>query len=296
MGAGEAGGFAAKLEDADVAAKRVFALIDRVPEINPLMLGGKSQLGDEDLTLDFSDVKFNYPARPDATVLDHLSTQFAGNTSYGLMGKTGCGKSTIIQLMARFYDPNHGEVQINGDDLKKFDLKFWRSQLSIVMQEPALFSGTVLDNIVYGIDGNPSMDEVERVAKLAQIHEDIIKMPAQYDTPVGYRGSQLSGGQKQRVAIARALLRKPKILLLDEATSALDNATEAAVQQGINQAVKDHPMMIVSIAHRLTTIKDSDKILLLEEGSIWEEGSHDELMALNGEYRSRWELYNSSTS
>jgi ATP-binding cassette subfamily B (MDR/TAP) protein 1 len=295
MGAGEAGGFAAKAADAEIASKKVFALIDRVPHIDVAQQGGIQNIEDP-LTVEFSRVAFRYPTRPDAVVLTHFNNTFTCGKTYGLMGKTGCGKSTIVQLIARFYDPARGDITINGDSLKKIDLKVWRSHLSIVLQEPALFSGSVMSNIKYGIDREVTDEDVYEAARLAQIHEDVLKMPKGYDTDVGYRGRQLSGGQKQRVAIARALLRRPKILLLDEATSALDNATEAAVQAGIEKAQKQFGMSTIAIAHRLTTIRNCDKILLLEDGEVLESGNHEELMALNGEYRSRWELYAASMS
>ena len=292
MGAGEAGGFAAKLNDAQIAAKRVFAIIDRYPQIDPDSKGNETVLGDG-CAIDLNEVKFIYPARPKQVVLRKVDLSFANLTQNGLMGQTGCGKSTIIQLLARFYDPNSGSVQINGKALTSLDLKSWRSHVSIVLQEPCLFSGSVMDNIRYG-KPEATLEEVHHAARLAQIHDDILAMPSGYDTEVGYKGSALSGGQKQRLAIARGLLRKPRLLLLDEATSALDNATEARVQQGIMAAHAEHPMTIVSIAHRLTTIRHSDKIVLLDSGEIKEEGNHEELMALGGEYKVRWELYEAS--
>ncbi|KPI83119.1 p-glycoprotein [Leptomonas seymouri] len=210
------------------------------------------------------------------------------------MGQTGCGKSTIIQMLARFYERRSGLITVNGKDLSMLDIEEWRRNISIVLQEPNLFSGTVRENIRYA-RSDATDEEVEEAARLAHIHHEIIKWPEGYDTEVGYKGRALSGGQKQRVAVARGLLRRPKLLLLDEATSALDNVTEAKVQEGIDTFREKYGVTTVSIAHRLTTIRHSDQIILLDSGHIVEQGSHDELMRLNGEYKTRWELYTSST-
>lgn len=292
MGAGEAGGFAAKLNDAQIASKRVFSVMDRKPSIDPY------DHGDEEIgngcTMEFDGVEFIYPARPKQVVLKDLSALFSTNTFNGLMGQTGCGKSTIIQMLARFYNPASGEIRVNGKLLNSIDITKWRENISIVLQEPSLFSGSIRHNIRYSKE-DATDAEIEEVARLAHIHDDIMLMPDGYDTDVGYKGRSLSGGQKQRVAIARGLLRKPKLLLLDEATSALDNATENKVQEGIEKAHRTNPMTIISIAHRLTTIRHANKILLLNEGQILEEGNHDQLMALNGEYKTRWELFTAST-
>ncbi len=292
MGAGEAGGFAAKLNDAQIAAKRVFAIIDRKPQIDAEQPNGDTNLG-EGCSIDLNELKFIYPARPKQTVLRKVELTFNNCTQNGIMGQTGCGKSTIIQLLARFYDPAAGTILINGHPLRAIDLKTWRRNISIVLQEPCLFSGTVLENIRYGRP-EATVEEVHHAARLAQIHDDVLEMPHGYETEVGYKGSALSGGQKQRVAIARGLLRRPRLLLLDEATSALDNATEARVLQGIIAAHAEHPMTVVSIAHRLTTIRHSDQIVLLDSGEILEQGNHDTLIALNGEYKARWDMYQAS--
>lgn len=292
MGAGEAGGFASKLKDAEMASKRVFFILDREPPIDT-----QSTTGDKDIgagcKIDVDLVKFRYPARPDAKILRGLSTTFQTASVNGLMGQTGCGKSTIIQLLSRFYE-YQGGINVNGKDLNSLDVSEWRKSISIVLQEPALFSGSVMENIKYS-RGEATDEEVFAVARLAAIHDDILLMPNGYDTDVGYKGRALSGGQKQRVAIARGLLRNPRLLLLDEATSALDNATEGRVQKGIEAAHKANPMTIISVAHRLTTIREADKIVLMDGGVIIEEGSHDELMAMDGQYKERWELYQQST-
>ncbi|KAH9577598.1 ABC transporter type 1 [Trypanosoma melophagium] len=288
MGAGEAGGFVSKMAHAQESAKRVFSVIDRVPDIDVRVEGDKD-LGDG-CDIVFRKVKFIYPARPKQLVLASVDINFRDGTSNGLMGQTGCGKSTIIQMLARFYDSRSGSITVNGKDIRSLDITAWRENISIVLQEPDLFSGTVQDNIRYSCPGATD-EEVERAARLASIHEEIIGWPEGYKTDVGYKGRALSGGQKQRVAIARGFLRNSHLVLLDEATSALDNVTEARVQQAINEYQREHHVTIISIAHRLTTIRHCDQITLLDSGRILECGSHDELMALNGEYKVRWELY-----
>jgi len=221
------------------------------------------------------------------------------------MGETGCGKSTLVGLLTRFYDPAAGTVTVTLSNSKKgggggnneavlplkaMDLGVWRQRISLVLQEPSLFSGTIRENILYA-KPNATQEEVEQAAKYAAIHDDILLMPDGYDTDVGYKGQSLSGGQKQRVAIARALIRKPRILLMDEATSALDNNTEGRVEQGIRDACKANKMIVVAVAHRLTTIRDSDCIAVMEAGRVKEKGSHDELIAVGGHYKDRWQLF-----
>lgn len=294
MGAGEAGGFASKLKDAETGAKRVFNVIDRAPKIDPLVEGDKDIDSNRPAEITLTDIEFRYPSRPAARILKKLSSNFSPGSTNGFMGSTGCGKSTVIQLLARYYGMNHGTITVDGKDITTLDLVTWRKNMSIVLQEPSLFSGTVRDNIRYSMP-TATDEEIEEAARLACIHDDILSWPDGYNTDVGYKGRALSGGQKQRVAIARGLLRKPKLLLLDEATSALDNATEARVQEGINLAHSRHPMTIVAVAHRLTTIRHADKIIVMDSGIIIEEGNHDELMALDGEYKVRWDLYQAGT-
>ncbi|GET92194.1 P-glycoprotein-like protein [Leishmania tarentolae] len=290
---GEAGAFATKLADAERSAKRIFSVIDRVPDVDI------EQSGDKDLgkgcEIDFRRVQFIYAARPKQVVLASVNMHFGEGTSNGLVGQTGCGKSTIIQMLARFYDRRSGLICVNGKDLSSLDIAEWRRNISSVFQEPNLFSGTVRENIRYSRQ-DATDEEVEEAARLAHIHWEIMKWPEGYNTELGYKGSALSGGQKQRVAIARGLLRRPKLLLLDEATSALDNVTEAKVQEGINAYLEKYRVTSVSIAHRLTIIRHCDHIILLDSGHIIEEGSHEELMALGGEYKMRYDLYTGASS
>ena len=317
MSAGEAGGFAAKMGDARKASRRVFSVIDRTPDVDIddpartavvdlTMTKEKSVIGC-DVTLRHT--KFIYPARPNQVVLNSVNLDVRAGSTNGLMGQTGCGKSTIIQLLACFYAPRCGQVLVNHHfPIDQLNIRAWRRNLSIVLQEPDLFSGNVRENIMYAVRGDEAgtadtydapatEEEMVQVAKWACIHDDILAMPEGYDTQVGYKGRALSGGQKQRVAIARGLLRRTtQVLLLDEATSALDNATEAKVQAGIEAFLearrrRGEAVTVISIAHRLTTIRNCDQIIVLDGGRIVEQGNHETLMALNGEYKMRWDLY-----
>eukprot|EP00796_Vickermania_ingenoplastis_P007190 gene7191-5052_t len=292
QGAGEAGSFATKMVDASKSAYRVFSVIDRVPDVDVYADG--ADVEGEGCQIDFNQVQFIYPARPKQVVFAQADFRFENGTSNGLMGQTGCGKSTIIQMLARFYPWRSGSIMVNGRSLPSIGIRQWRENISIVLQEPNLFRGSVRDNIRYA-RSDATDEEVQEAAKLAGIHEEVSGWPEGYDTDVGYKGRALSGGQKQRVAIARGLLRRPRLLLLDEATSALDNVTEAKVQANIEKFQAEHGMTTVSIAHRLTTIRNCDQIIVLDTGHIIESGNHDALMALNGEYRTRWELYNQSS-
>ncbi|KAG5476857.1 hypothetical protein CUR178_04043 [Leishmania enriettii] len=283
----EAGSFATKLRDARQSSNRVFTVIDRVPAVDSYEYG--KVIFEEEVGISFGNVGFTYPAREGVEVLKDVSLNFQAGSSNGLMGQTGCGKSTIVQILARFYPFSSGKVLVNGHDLHSLDLVTWRAQVSIVLQEPSLFSGTIRDNIKYSLP-DATEEEVVEAAKIACIHDDIMQMDNGYGTEVGYRGQQLSGGQKQRVAIARGVIRCPKLLLLDEATSALDNVTEARVQRNLAEFQRRFSVTTVAVAHRLATIRHSDQIVLLDSGKIIERGTHDQLLAQDGEYKSRWEL------
>eukprot|EP00325_Prymnesiales_sp_UTEX-LB-985_P007146 CAMPEP_0174697474 /NCGR_PEP_ID=MMETSP1094-20130205/3329_1 /TAXON_ID=156173 /ORGANISM="Chrysochromulina brevifilum, Strain UTEX LB 985" /LENGTH=219 /DNA_ID=CAMNT_0015894465 /DNA_START=81 /DNA_END=740 /DNA_ORIENTATION=- len=202
----------------------------------------------------------------------------AGQT-VALCGPSGSGKSTVIALIERFYDPQSGVVMLDGIDIKSLNVKWLRSQLGLVAQEPVLFSGSISDNIGYGKDG-VTQEEIVEAAKMANAHTFITQNTGEgYDTDVGIRGSKLSGGQKQRVAIARAIVRKPAVLLLDEATSALDNESERIVQAALDEIMAKQKRTTIVIAHRLSTIRNADQIAVVNGGRIVEKGSHEDLLS-----------------
>ena len=246
------------------AAASIFNIIDRVPSIDSSSEAGK-KLDKVQGNISFQKVHFTYPSRPEVKILQGLSFDVPAGQTVALVGTSGCGKSTTIQLLQRFYDPLEGRVCIDGNNVKDLHLGWLRSQIGVVGQEPVLFGTTIGENIRYGRSG-VTQDEIEKAAKEANAHDFILRLPQKYDTMVGERGAQLSGGQKQRIAIARALVRNPKILLLDEATSALDTQSEAVVQKALDNARKGRTTIIV--AHRLTTIRNADRIIVIKDGVV----------------------------
>lgn len=279
---GQAVAFAPNYNKAKVAANRIFALLRRVP-----LIDASSPLGDRlsnvDGNVSFEKVEFRYPTRKNVQVLQGLSLAVRAGQTVALVGHSGCGKSTCIQLLERFYDPDAGQVQLDGHDILPLNIGYLRSQMGIVSQEPILFNKTIGENIAYGDNARlVHMDEVIEAARKANIHSFIQSLPQGYDTMVGERGTQLSGGQKQRVAIARALVRNPKILLLDEATSALDSESEKVVQVALDAAREGRTC--ITIAHRLSTIQNSDNIIVINQGVIEEQGTHNELLLRKGLY------------
>ncbi|KAL7183878.1 hypothetical protein ACSBR2_026117 [Camellia fascicularis] len=231
------------------------------------------------------DVHFSYPLRPDVEILNGLNLMLKCGTVTALVGPSGAGKSTIVQLLARFYEPTKGYVTVGEEDVRTFDKSEWARVVSIVNQEPVLFSVSVGENIAYGLpDDYVSKDDVIKAAKAANAHGFIISLPQGYDTLVGERGGLLSGGQRQRVAIARALLKNAPILILDEATSALDAVSERLVQEALNHLMKGRTTLV--IAHRLSTVQNADQIALCSDGKITELGTHLELLSRKGQYAS----------
>ncbi|KAM7343054.1 ATP-dependent translocase ABCB1-like [Cochliomyia hominivorax] len=262
------------------ACAKVFKLIDQIPNINPIEPKGVNL--NQPLThIEFCDVDFHFPTRKKVKILNKFNLKIHRGQTVALVGSSGCGKSTCIQLLQRFYDPEEGNVFINNINLKEINIKWLRERIGVVSQEPVLFGTTIYENIRYGRE-DATKEQIEAAAKAANAMVFINKLPNGFDTLVGERGAQLSGGQKQRIAIARALVRNPEILLLDEATSALDTACEAKVQAALEKASNGRTTVI--IAHRLSTIRNADRIIVMNKGTVVESGTHDELMALKQHY------------
>ncbi|KAL1914882.1 uncharacterized protein VTP21DRAFT_7798 [Calcarisporiella thermophila] len=273
------------LIEAQVAAYRIFSTIDRVPDIDhsPTSISSGKTLSSCSGNIILRNINFNYPSRKNTPVLHGINLEIPSGKIIALVGASGSGKSTILQLVQRFYDPTQGEVLLDGVALKEINVKWLRSQVGVVGQEPILFNDSIINNIVLGaLHRNPTNEEIIEVCKKANCHDFISKLPKGYNTIVGERGSQLSGGQKQRIAIARALIRNPSILLLDEATSALDTHSENIVQEALKNACQGRSTIIV--AHRLSTIKNAHIIVVMENGKIIEQGTYENLLSQQGAF------------
>ncbi|MEW5307776.1 MAG: hypothetical protein WDW36_010152 [Sanguina aurantia] len=238
------------------------------------------------------DVHFSYPSRSNVAVLNSLTLNLVKGTTTALVGRSGAGKSTIANLLSRFYEPQQGDIILNGIPITDFSRGEWSKAVALVSQEPVLFSGTIADNISYGRYGNATKEEIEAASRAANAHEFIDYLPQGYQTVVGERGVLLSGGQRQRIAIARALLKDSPILILDEATSALDLVSEKLVQQAVSRLVKGRTVLI--IAHRLSTVQAADQIVVMKNGGIIEVGTHDELVEARGHYSDLMQAQNLS--
>ncbi|KAK9119341.1 hypothetical protein Scep_017434 [Stephania cephalantha] len=264
------------------AGYRLMEIIKQKPSIVQDNLNGRC-LHEVNGDIEFKSVCFSYPSRPGVFIFRNFSISFPAGKSVAVVGGSGSGKSTVISLIERFYDPNQGQILLDGVDIRILQLKWLRDQIGLVNQEPVLFSTTILGNILYG-KPEATIAEVEAAATAANAHCFITLLPNGYDTQVGERGVQLSGGQKQRIAIARAVLRNPKILLLDEATSALDANSESIVQETLDRVMLGRTTVVV--AHRLSTIRNVDSIAVLQQGLVVETGTHEELIAKSGSYAS----------
>eukprot|EP00164_Ancoracysta_twista_P001384 GFYU01001804.1.p1 GENE.GFYU01001804.1~~GFYU01001804.1.p1 ORF type:complete len:1235 (+),score=430.50 GFYU01001804.1:168-3872(+) len=280
MGAGQASTFAPDMGKAKAATSAVFSIIDREVTVDSRSTGGKAVQSVEG-EIEFVDVSFTYPSRPDTQIFDKMSLTVKKGQTVALVGSSGSGKSTIIQLLQRFYEPDSGKILLDGVDLREWNVACLRERMGLVQQEPVLFNTTIYENIRYGRE-DANRQEIEGAAARANAAEFISRQNQGYETGCGERGGKLSGGQKQRVAIARAILKNPNILLLDEATSALDAESERLVQDALDEIMVGRTTIVV--AHRLSTIKDADKIVVFDKGAIVETGTHTELMTRNGAY------------
>jgi ATP-binding cassette subfamily B (MDR/TAP) protein 1 len=273
----DAGSATSDLSKGSQSAAAIFGILDRHTRIT----AEDGSLEKVDGQVELKDVHFAYPMRRDVMVFKGFSLKVQAGHSIALVGQSGSGKSTIIGLIERFYDPLRGAIYIDGRDIKTLPLKTLRRHIGLVGQEPTLFTGTIRDNILYGKE-DASEAELVEAAKAANAHTFICGLSNGYDTSTGERGLQLSGGQKQRIAIARAIIKNPAILLLDEATSALDSQSEKVVQDALDRIMVGRTTIVV--AHRLSTIQNAHSIAVIQEGSIYEQGRHNELMAKKGAY------------
>uniref|UniRef100_A0A0N5AV15 ABC-type xenobiotic transporter n=1 Tax=Syphacia muris TaxID=451379 RepID=A0A0N5AV15_9BILA len=280
MALGNAGSQFAVIGAALGAAGTMFEIINRKPEIDVFDEDGEKPQNTAG-KIEFKNVMFSYPTRPEIQVLKGVSFTANPGETVAIVGSSGCGKSTTVSLLLRYYNPGSGEISIDGRNIKNINIHHLRNMIGIVSQEPILFNTTIEDNIGIGID-SISKERIIAASRNANAENFISSLPEKYKTLVGDRGTQLSGGQKQRTAIARVLVRNPKILLLDEATSALDAESESIVQQALERAAEGRTTII--IAHRLSTIKNADKIIVMKEGNIVEMGKHSDLLARKGFY------------
>lgn len=276
------------------SAASIFEILDSKPSIDSSSNEGIT-LPSVTGNIELQNVNFKYPTRPDVQIFKDLSLRIPSGKTVALVGESGSGKSTVISLIERFYDPDSGRVLLDEVDIIKFRLSWLRQQMGLVSQEPVLFNESIRANILYGNDGNATEEEIDAATKAANAYDFICSLPDGYDTSVGERGIQLSGGQKQRIAIARAILKNPKILLLDEATSALDAESERVVQDALDRVMVNRTTVVV--AHRLSTIKGADAIVVVKNGVIVEKGRHEILMKItDGVYASLVALHMSSST
>lgn len=261
------------------AADRLFEVIDRTPEM-PVHGANKLLPGTVSGAVEFCDVTFAYPCRPDAVIFSGLNLRVCSGEVVAVVGSSGCGKSSVVSLLLRLYDPQSGRITLDDRDITSLDPSSLRAAIGVVTQDPVLFSGSIRENLLYGTPNSSSIsnDQIEEAADQANALTFVTKFPDAFDTIVGERGVLLSGGQRQRLAIARALITNPRILCLDEATSALDSESEHLVQEAIERLMKGRT--VLTIAHRLSTIRTADRIAVLQDGRVVELGTYEHLLQL----------------
>ncbi|MBR0454744.1 MAG: ABC transporter ATP-binding protein [Clostridia bacterium] len=275
------------------SVSRAMASVKRVGEVldsDPVIVSGERDREDGEIAVSFKGVDFRYPSAKGRPVLHDVNIDIKKGETFAIIGATGSGKTSLVNLIMRFYDATEGEVSVNGVPVKEYELSSLRSGISYVMQKSELFSGTIAENIRWG-KADATDAEVAEAAKIAQAEEFINGFAEGYDTYIAEKGASLSGGQKQRMSIARALVRRPEIIILDDATSALDLATEAKLRKALRENLKD--ATVIMIAQRIASVKEADRIAVIENGTIKDCGSHDELMRTSETYR---DIYNSQTS
>ncbi|CAI9087895.1 OLC1v1022086C2 [Oldenlandia corymbosa var. corymbosa] len=293
MGVSQGTALAPDINKAKLSAASIFAILDSKQKIDSSSEEGQV-LSTVNGDIELKHVSFKYPTRPDVQIFKDLSLTIPSGKTVALVGESGSGKSTVISLIERFYDPDSGNILIDGVEIRKLKINWLRQQMGLVGQEPVLFNESIRDNIAYGKQGEVTEEEIIAATTAANAHNFISGLPQGYDTSVGERGVQLSGGQKQRIAIARAVLKDPKILLLDEATSALDAESERVVQDALDRVMVNRTTVVV--AHRLSTIKGADIIAVVKNGVIAEKGGHEALMNIpNGVYASLVALHMTSS-
>lgn len=270
------------LSKSQAAGNRILYLTSTTPTINSTKGVSPSETRSGEAAVRFEKVHFRYPSRAEVSVLRGVSFTAKPGESICLVGRSGCGKSTILSLVERFYDATKGAIVISGTDIKELDISQHRARMAFVGQETMLYQGTIRENLLLGVadPGDVPQEDIERVCREASIHDFVSSLPQGYDTDIGPRGSSLSGGQRQRLAIARALLREPEILLLDEATSALDAENERMVGEAIAKAERGRT--VLAATHHVEAMKRADRVLVMDKGMVVEEGSFEELSKREG--------------